>query len=449
MSTILEALRELKNQNSLIETKVNKKTPIKKQIKESNVGNRLRKALIEMKINEKHLILEKNKQRINNLDENLNEAKGNNWAQYYAQDYILKKKIIWKNASNNDKNFNLDKMKEVGLYNKHTDSVVLPVGTKLEYQYDDSNILVYSLPEYEDVEIRLDSDYLHTEFFDYASIVSDYEKLKEIVSDEFEFAFQELGDAEISEYVSYFEDALSEASFTYDTNTSVKDLEKIIAKYLNAYLENENLNEDVASSMPVTILPHDDVYNYIENVPEAEYGRPPYFFSVGYIREFGPEISSEFRGGRGSAGNPKVRIFKCSEMTVYTGADYENLKATRDYRQKSGKERSGERTGFNFDGETTIVNKIGLSRSGQEQLQCYMKKGTKPKVKYFISLDDENLREASKEEVAKYLTTRNKNKLLGNTSEPEEVQPISGADIMRLNLSQIYKIGNLGRSVIR
>lgn len=434
MSTILEALRELKNQNSLTETKINNKKPIKKQVKESNVGNRLRKALVEMKIN---------------------EATSNDWAQYYAQDYIVKKKIVWKNASNNNENFDLDTMKEAGLYNKRTNSVVIPVGTELKYQHHDSNIVVYSLPEYEDVEIRLDSDYLHAEFFDSASITSDYEKLKEIVADEFEFAFKELGDAKISEYVNYFEDALSEAGFTYDSNTNVKDLEKIIVEYLNAYLEDknddldENLNEDVASSIPVTILPHDDVYSYIENIPEAKQDRPPYFFGVGYIREFGPEISSEFRGGRGSAGKPKVRIFKCSEMTVYTGADYENLKATKNYRKESGKERSGERTGFNFEGETTIVNKIGLSRSGQEQLQCYMKKGTKPKVKYFISLDDEDLRETSKEEVAKYLTERNRNKLLGNTSEPEEVQPISGADIMRLNLSQIYKIGNLGRSVIR
>lgn len=208
---------------------------------------------------------------------------------------------------------------------------------------------------------------------------------------------------------------------------------------------DENLDEDVASSMPVTILPHDEVYNYIENVPEATADRPPFFFPVGYIKELGSEIPSKFRGGRGSDGNPNVRIFKCSEMTVYTGADYENLKATKAYRKETGKERSGERTGFSFGGDTAIVDRIGISARGEEQLQCYVRKGTKPRVKYFISLDDEDLREASREEVAEYLTPAQANRVLGNV---EVADGPEGAKVVRLKLSGIYRIGNLGHSVM-
>lgn len=210
-------------------------------------------------------------------------------------------------------------------------------------------------------------------------------------------------------------------------------------------VESININEDVESSIPVQILPRNDVYDYIISVPEATADRPPFFFPVGYIKELSSEIPAKFRGGRGSEGNHKVRIFKCSEMTVYTGADYENLKATKNYRKETGKERSGERTGFSFSGDSAVVDKIGISARGDEQLQCYIRKGSKPKTKFFISLDDEDLREASRYEVAEYLTPAQANKVLGNieTSTGPE-----GANIMRLKLSGIYRIGNLGHSIM-
>lgn len=208
---------------------------------------------------------------------------------------------------------------------------------------------------------------------------------------------------------------------------------------------DENLDEDVASSMPVTILPHDEVYRYIENVPEVTGNRPPFFFPVGYIRELGSEIPSKFRGGRGSEENPNVRIFKCSEMTVFTGTDYESLGVTKAYRKETGKERSGERTGFSFGGDTAIVDRIGISAKGEEQLQCYIRRGTKPRVKYFISLNDEDLREASKEEVAQYLTRAQADRILKNVEVTDATEK---AKVVRLKLSSIYRIGNLGHSVM-
>lgn len=208
-----------------------------------------------------------------------------------------------------------------------------------------------------------------------------------------------------------------------------------------------DLTEDVASSMPVTILPHDEVRDYIENIPETTPTRPPVFFNVGYIKELGPEIPAKFKGGRGSEGQPRVRIFKCSEMNVYTGADYENLGATKTMRKETGKERSGERTGFSFAGEDAIANRIGISARGEEQLQCYIRKGTQPKVKFFLSLDDEDLHEATKAEIAEYLTPAAANVVLNGRPRPENPAE-AGQPIVRLKLSGIYRIGNLGTSVM-
>lgn len=131
-------------------------------------------------------------------------------------------------------------------------------------------------------------------------------------------------------------------------------------------------------------------------------------------------------------------------MTVYTGADYENLQATKDMRKETGKARSGERTGFNFNSETALSNKIGLSARGEEQLQCYIKRGTQPKAKYWISLDGEDLREATKHEVAEYLTPAHANAVVNGRGDSDE----SGAKIIRLKLSNIYRIGTNGVSVM-
>ena len=209
-------------------------------------------------------------------------------------------------------------------------------------------------------------------------------------------------------------------------------------------IEDEILDEDFDSSLPVQPLPHDVVYDFIENVPVAGDRRPPVFFPVGYMREFTSQIPSKFRGGRGSEGNPFVRIVKCSEMTVWTGSDYENHQATKDMRKATGKERVGDRTGFSFQGDTAIVNKIGISSKGEEQLECRIKSGTRPKAKYFISLNGEAFRETTKEEVAEYLTPAHANSILNGREDSGE----SSSNIIRLKLSNIYRIGRNGSSVM-
>ena len=228
---------------------------------------------------------------------------------------------------------------------------------------------------------------------------------------------------------------------------TVNQLKTLIRESLREELDRNRLREDVESSMPVAILPHNEVKEYIENIPEVTGNRPPFFFPVGYIKELNFEIPAKFKGGRGSEGEPRVRIFKCSEMTVYTGADYESLGATKVMRRETGRERSGERTGFSFDNDNAVANRIGVSARGEEQLQCYIKKGTQPKVKYFISLDDEDLREASRQEVAQYLTPAQANQILNGRVAPENPRE-AGQPVVRLKLSGIYRIGNLGSSVM-
>lgn len=202
---------------------------------------------------------------------------------------------------------------------------------------------------------------------------------------------------------------------------------------------DESIDEDFDSSLPVQPLPHDVVYDFIENVPVAGDRRPPVFFPVGYMREVAPQ--AKFRGGRGSEGNPVVRIIKCSEMTVWTGSSYESHQAVKDMRKATGKERTGNRTGFSFSGENSIVNKIGISSRGEEQLQCTIKNGTKPKAKYFISIDGGDFYVVDKNEVAQYLTPANADALLNG----REVQ---GDRTMTLKLSNIYRIGPNGNSVM-
>lgn len=226
----------------------------------------------------------------------------------------------------------------------------------------------------------------------------------------------------------------------------------IIDKYgvKNQATANESLNEDLTSeNFPVKVLNKDEVKSYIENIPVATSTKPPKFFKVGYARNLKGEIASKYRGGRGSEGNPKVEIVKCSEYgQVYTGADYENLKATKAMRKATGKERTGDRTGFSYNSELAVPDKIGVNRLGEEQLQCYIKNGSSVKAKYFASIDGSPFTEISKNDVAQYLTPAIAAKLTQDKNETEVSDEVKGQDVLRLKLSGIYMIGNLGSSVM-
>ncbi len=238
-------------------------------------------------------------------------------------------------------------------------------------------------------------------------------------------------------------------------------------------VKEEVVNEDVESSLPVRPLPEGELIDYINNIPvakgveKAEDGtviakaRPTCFFKLGYFKEV--DVASKYRGGRGSTPeDPRVRVFKAVEYSkLYTGADYENLGAVKDFRKNTGIERSGEKTGFSYQGEGTTVNKIGTYANGDKALQAYLANNCQTRSKYFISLNDEDLREATREEVAQYLTPANANKLLNPEARPKTREVSTNAEsgeetvvfnpqaVNRLKLDNIYMIGNLGNSIIR
>lgn len=222
----------------------------------------------------------------------------------------------------------------------------------------------------------------------------------------------------------------------------------------SAEVEDENkeeIVEDVSSSMPATPLSISDIHSFVDNLPEATPSRPPQAFKLGYIRELKAEIPAKFKGGRGSDGQPFVRIFKATEYSrLYTKAAYENLGSTKAYRKETGKEAGHERTGFQHssDAETgTILNAIGAYPNGDLALQTYPMSDNKIKVAYFISIDDSDLAPATKEDIAMYLTPASAAKLL-NTREVDAEAPRSADNINRFKLSGIYMLGNLGHSII-
>ena len=191
-------------------------------------------------------------------------------------------------------------------------------------------------------------------------------------------------------------------------------------------VEDFELDEDL-SDVNIQPLPRDEVYNFIKDV------KPGKFFHVGYMREVKPA----------AAHKNTVKIIKCSEYYGSTGIDYENKSATINMRAETGKERSGNVYEFDM---SDLPNKIGVTH-GVEMLQFYPRSNSHPYVKYFISVEGEPMRETDRHEVATYLTPADANKLVGTKDTSAETTP-SGAQLIRLKLSGIYYIGNLGSSIM-
>lgn len=224
------------------------------------------------------------------------------------------------------------------------------------------------------------------------------------------------------------------------------DEDEDLEEELQTDIDGEIITEELPANFPVEILPENEIYTFIKNVPLATVNRPPVFFTVGYANDLTPKVAAKFRGGQGSKGQPDVKVYKCSEAIVYTGADYENLGATKRMRA-AGKERGENVSGFNFEGEGCIPNKIGhYGNSPKLLLRAYPEKKHYPKVKYFISLDGEEIRETDKQEVAKYFTPGNANLLLNGKEAPEDPR-LEGQGVRTYAFDKIYLIGDRGHSV--
>ncbi len=221
-------------------------------------------------------------------------------------------------------------------------------------------------------------------------------------------------------------------------------------------IKEEDLKEDLSTfnTLPVELLSETEVKDYIENIPEARPNRPPVFFKLGYIKDMNKDIAAKYRGGRGAGDNPKVKIVKCTEYSkLYTGVPYTATNATKKADKLLGTERhTGERSGFNFGREGNVENRIGSYPNGKLALQAYIADSSNQKVKYFISIDDGELQEISRDEVAEYLTPAVANRVKNGSQRKAAGIDAQGNElydkaINRFPLNGIYMIGNLGHSV--
>lgn len=203
--------------------------------------------------------------------------------------------------------------------------------------------------------------------------------------------------------------------------------------------ESLELHETVATSMPVIPLAESAIRDYIGTLAQDT----P--FKLGYIREFSSTdgIAAQYRGGRGSAGFPMIRIFKCTEYSALT------LKPEYVADDILGTDRhTGERTGFTHEAEGAF----GVSAKGEVLLQAYLTESSVQKTRYFVSIDDSDLYEIDKKDLLPYLTPAAGLKLTTPAvKKPSGFDaagnPVFESQINRLKVAGIYMLDNLGTSI--
>lgn len=220
--------------------------------------------------------------------------------------------------------------------------------------------------------------------------------------------------------------------------------------------EASALAESVATSMPVTILPASDIKSYVSSLPpvDADDKRPPKFFKLGYIKELTSDIAAKYKGGRGSTGMPIIRIFKCIEYSkLYTGFPFIKTNDTKASDKVLGSARhTGEKTGFIYN-DSDFTNKIGIYPNGSEALQAYIANDSRQKVRFYISENDSDLIEATRADIATYLTPNAAAKVLAPAARvaagfDADGNALFDKQVNRFKLSGIYMIGDLGSSLI-
>lgn len=256
------------------------------------------------------------------------------------------------------------------------------------------------------------------------------------------------GKLDTSKPIPYFAEPLNDGSIEIEMLGPLHWLDQDVKKRNKI----EEIAEDFNSSKPVTPLPVADIKHFIADLPNPADRVPPVFFKLGYMREI--PVSSKYKGGRRSQeGDPIVRIVKCSEFSsLYTGTAWQATQGTKRLDKELGVARhTGERTGFEKSEDESFKEKIGVYANGKEALQAYIANNCKLRTKFFISLNDGDLVEASREEVAQYLPPSAAQKLMNSTGPTPQINAETGelADtaINRFLLDRIYMIGNLGHSV--
>ena len=195
----------------------------------------------------------------------------------------------------------------------------------------------------------------------------------------------------------------------------------------------ESLNEDITSSMPVELLDPNQVIDFANTVGAGK------FFKVGYLKEVA--IKSQYRGGRKAlVGDPIVRVFKATEYYVCTGTSSTSYRQTKDYLDNGNTLETPR-----WMSEWITPKRVALTKAGNTAISITPRLESnnhfKVNFKYFISLNDEDLRECTYEEAAQYVAKT-------VDLDINDYCPDGPRQKYPLLVQNVYYLGNLGRSIM-
>lgn len=217
--------------------------------------------------------------------------------------------------------------------------------------------------------------------------------------------------------------------------------------------EDEVIEEDIASSMPVTILSPNDIENFARSQQKATSTTGPvaHTFNIGYISDVTNRmVAAAYRGPEHKVDKetgellPIVRLFKCSEYTKAYLENYSDSKDTKRNRAGEDPETEHHRTGYEW-----VARGIFKSiKTGDLALGPLFQHDFKVKVKYFVSIDDGDLQETSLNDIAQYLTGSALSPRSYAPKLDDQGNPIITRPTVTLPFKGIYMLGNMGHSII-
>lgn len=229
----------------------------------------------------------------------------------------------------------------------------------------------------------------------------------------------------------------------------------------------ESLTENIDFPSPVKILDEEEILDFIDSIPKATKDRGPasLTFTIGFVTEI--PVASKFKEGSrdhidkttGEA-NPTIQIIKCSEITGLYLERYQDSKKTKAHNRQMTSYRDNPE--FEIEPKRDIpswLEHTGEHRSlfrskasGDLVLVPLVARNSRARNKYFISIDGGELKAATKQEVAQYLTPSRQNDLLNGREDRVKLGPdgreiVSAAQPLNFYLKKIYMIGNKGTSL--
>lgn len=211
--------------------------------------------------------------------------------------------------------------------------------------------------------------------------------------------------------------------------------------------ESDTLTEDYEGTLPAHPLSENEILDFLGSVPKAGPGVPPPHFKLGYICQVDPR--AEFKdGGRGHVDKvtgevkPVVKIVKVAEYANCYCERYADAKATQKALAAQGRtvDDIGARKGFHP--AANGMRAVFESDSGKGlAFGALIDKNVVPKVRYFVSLNNSDLVETSKADVAQYMGST----FMKPYEAPDDGQPQRTQTFL---FSGIYLIGTKGSSIL-